>query len=106
MQQYYLQYRTFLPSPATFTTARCICFAPSVHYFCVYFSTDLQEPTVQQPTWVMLLLLSCFLPFYTIHGVLKAILKRFAIPFSSGLHFVRTLHHDPSILGGPTWHGS
>ena len=26
-----------------------------------------------------------FLPFYTVHGVLKArILKRFAIPFSSG----------------------
>ena len=26
--------------------------------------------------------------------------------FSSEAHFVRTLHHDPSILGGPTWHGS
>ena len=21
-------------------------------------------------------------------------------------HFVRTLHHDLFILGGPTWHGS
>ena len=30
-----------------------------------------------------------------IHGVLKArILKWFAIPFSSGPCFVRTLHHD------------
>ena len=29
-----------------------------------------------------------------------------AIPFSNGTQFVRTLHHDPSILGGPTWHGS
>ena len=29
----------------------------------------------------------------------------FAIPFSSGPHFARTLHHDPSVLGGPTWHG-
>ena len=39
--------------------------------------------------------------------VLKArILKWFAIPFSSGPHFVRTLRHHPSILGGPTWHGS
>ena len=48
-----------------------------------------------------------FLPFHTIHGVLKArILKCFAIPFSSGLHFVRTLHHDPSVFGGPTWIGS
>ena len=43
-----------------------------------------------------------FLPFHTVHGVLKArILKWFAIPFSSGSRFVRTLHHDPSILGGP-----
>ena len=48
-----------------------------------------------------------FLPFHNIHGVLKAkILKWFAIPFSSGLHFVRTLHHDPSVLGGPTQHGA
>ena len=34
-----------------------------------------------------------FLPFYTVHGVLKArVLKWFAIPFCSGPHFVRTLH--------------
>ena len=48
-----------------------------------------------------------FLPFHTVHGVLKArILKWFAIPFSSGPRFFRTLHHDPSVLGGPTRHGS
>ena len=47
------------------------------------------------------------LPFHTVHGVLKArVLKWFAIPFSSGPRFVRTLHHDLSVLGGPTWHGS
>ena len=46
-----------------------------------------------------------FLPFYAVHGVLKArILKWFAICFSSGPHSVRPLHHDPSILGGPTGH--
>ena len=46
------------------------------------------------------------LPFHTVHGVLKARkLKWFAIPFSSGPHSVRPLHHDPPILGGPTWHG-
>ena len=40
-----------------------------------------------------------FLPFHTIHGVLKArILKWLVIPFSSGPHFVRTLYHDLSIL--------
>ena len=38
------------------------------------------------------------LPFHTVHGVLKAgTLKLFAIPSSSGPHFVRTLHHDLSV---------
>ena len=42
------------------------------------------------------------LSFHTVHGVLKArILKWFAIPFSSGPHCVRPLHHDPPILGCP-----
>ena len=42
------------------------------------------------------------LPLHSVHGVLKArILKWFAIPFSSGPHSVRPLHHDPSILGCP-----
>ena len=48
-----------------------------------------------------------FLPFHPVHVVLKAgILKWFAIPFSSGPRFVRTLHHDLSVLGGPKEHGS
>ena len=42
----------------------------------------------------------------TVHGVLKArILKWSAIPFSSGPHSVRPLHHDPPILGYPGGHG-
>ena len=45
-----------------------------------------------------------FLTFHTVHGVLKArILKWFAIPFSSGLRFVRTLHNDTFVLGSTTW---
>ena len=44
--------------------------------------------------------------FNTVHGILKArIQKWFAIPFSSGPHSVRPLHHDPPVLGGPTRHG-
>src|SRR5574340_290946 len=43
------------------------------------------------------------LPFHTVNGVLKArILKWFAIPFFSGPHSVRSLHHDPPVLGCPT----
>ena len=39
------------------------------------------------------------MPFRVAHGVLQArILKRFAIPFSSGPRFVRTLHWDLSVL--------
>ena len=44
------------------------------------------------------------LPFYIAHGVFKeSTLKWFAIPFSSEPCFVGTLHHDPSVLGGPTF---
>ena len=39
-------------------------------------------------------------------GFSARMLKWFAIPFSNGPHFVRTLHRDSSILSGPTWHGS
>ena len=48
---------------------------------------------------------SCHFAFSYCSWVLKArILKWFAIPFSSGPHCVRPLHHDPPILGGPTQH--
>ena len=48
-----------------------------------------------------------FLNFHTVHGILKArIQKWFTIAFSSGPRFVRTLHHDSSVLGGPAQHGS
>ena len=48
-----------------------------------------------------------FLPFHTVHGILQArMLEWAAISFSSGPRFVRTLHHDPSTLGGPAWHSS
>ena len=47
--------------------------------------------------WEFIFQCPIFSPFHTVHGVLKArILKWFAIPFSSGPCFVRTLHHDPS----------
>ena len=47
------------------------------------------------------------LPFHNVHGVLKArILKWFAIPFSSGPHSVRLLHHDqPSWVAPWAWLG-
>ena len=60
-----------------------------------------------QMAWSLFLLILSFKFFHNVHAVLNArILKWFAIPFSSGSPFVRTLHHDLSILDGPTWHGS
>ena len=51
-----------------------------------------------------------------LHSILKSrditlptkicMVKAMVFPFSNGPHFVRTPHHDPSILGGPTRHGS
>ena len=50
------------------------------------------------PTWGVHLSVSYLFVFYPVHGVLKArILKWFAISFSSGPHFVRTLYHDMSV---------
>ena len=45
--------------------------------------------------------------FHTVHGILMArIAEWIAISFSSGPCFVRTLHHDPPILGGTAEHSS
>ena len=72
-----------------------------------FFSSELQQHIGYLPTWGVHLSVSFFLSFHIGHGLLKAkILKWFAIPFSSGPHSVRTLHHDPSVWGGPSRHGS
>ena len=58
-------------------------------------------------TWVVHLSVTYLFASLTVHGVLKArILKWLSSPFSSGPRFVRSLHHDPPILGGRTRHGS
>ena len=82
-------------------------------WLCLFILSGVISPLISSsilgPCWPGELIFHCliFLPFHTVHGVLKAgILKCFAIPFSSGPHFVRTLHHDLSVLSGPTWHGS
>ena len=72
---------------------------PSLHSFWSYFSTDLQHHIEYLPIWGVHLSVSYFLPFHTVRRVLNAtVLKWFAIPFSSGSHFVRTLH-----INLPSW---
>ena len=49
--------------------------------------------------WTGEFILQCpnFLPFHTVHGIVKErILKWFVIPFSNGPHSVRPLHYDLS----------
>ena len=104
MQYCCLQHWTFLPSPFSFTTGCCFCFGSVSSFFLGLFlhwsPVAYWAPTALGNSSFSVL---PFLPFHTVHGVLKArILKWFAIPSSSGPHFVRTLHHDPSVLGGPT----
>ena len=69
--------------------------------------TWLSNWTVLNQLGEFIFLCPIFLPFHTVHRVLKArILKWIAIPFSSVPRFVRTLHHDPSVLGDHTEHVS
>ena len=77
-------------------------FGPVSSFLEQYFSSS--PVAYWTPTDPGSLILRCHIlsPFHTVYGVLKArILKWFATPFFSGPCFVRTLHHDPSILGGP-----
>ena len=77
-------------------------------------SRNVHQEALEQPEQLVKMQKCAFsgsyqLPFHTVHGAhvfKERILKWFAIPFSSGPHFVRTLHQDPSIMGGPTQHGS
>jgi len=111
IQYCYLQHQTLLPSPVTSTAGCYFCFG-SVSSFFLELFLHCSPITYWAPTNLGVLsptIFQCpiFLTFYTVHGILKArILKWFAIPFSSGPCFVRTLHHDLSILDGPTQHSS
>ena len=106
MQYCSLQHWTLLLSPVTSTTGYCFCFGSIPSFFLELFlhrspvaywaPTDLGSSSFS---------VLSFLSFHSVHGVLKArILKWFAITFSRGLHSVWPLHHDPSVLGGPTRH--
>ena len=100
MQYCSLQHWTSIPSPVTSTTGGCFCFGS---IFSLFLELFLHSSPVYLQTWGVHLSVSCLSPFHTVHGVLKArILKWFSIPLSRIPHFVRTLHHDPPILGGPT----
>ena len=108
MQYCSLQHWTFLPSPVTSTTGCCF-YLGSISSFFLELFLHSSPVAYWAPTNLGTSSFSVlsFCLFVTVHGVLKSrILKWFAISFSSGPCFVRTLHHDLSVLNGPTWHGS
>ena len=94
-----------LPSPVTSTTGWCFCFGSFSSFFLELFPhwspVACWAPADLGSSSFSVL----FLPFHTVHGVLKArVLKWFAIPFSSGPRFVRPLHHDrPSWVAPQAW---
>ena len=98
MQYCSFQHRTLLPLPVISTTGCC--------FGCLFILSGVISPLISSSIlgtyWPGEFIFHCpiFLPFHTLHGVLKArILKWFAISFSTGACFVRTLHHEPSVLG-------
>ena len=97
MQYCSLQHWTLCLSPVTSTTGCCFCFG-SVFILCGAISPLISSNilgTYRPGEFIF----QCpiFLPFHAVHGVFKErILKWFAIHFSSGPRFVRTLHHDLS----------
>ena len=107
MQYCSLQHWTLFPSPFTSTTG--VIFA----LFCLFFLSGVISWLISSSLLGTYrhgeFIFQCpiFLPFHTVHEVLKArILMWLTIIFSSGTRFVRTLHHDLPILGGPKRHGS
>ena len=103
IQYYSLKHWTLLSSPVTSTTGCCSRFGSASSFFLELFFHSSPEaywaPTNQGSSSFSVL---SFLLFHTVHGVLKVIiLKWFAILFSSGTCFVRTLHHDPSVNSLP-----
>ena len=103
MQYFSLRHRTLLASPVTSTAGCCFCFGS------VSILSEVISPLISSSILGTYrpgeFIFQCpiFLPFHAIHGVLKArILKWFAIPFSSGLHFVRRIRQRMRWLDGIT----
>ena len=106
MQYCSLQQWTLLLSPVTSTTGHCCHFGSVSPFFLELFLHS--SPAAYWARTNLGFYLkdrksSIFLLFHTVHRFVKArILKWFAIACSSGQCFLRTFHHDPSILGGST----
>ena len=106
MQYCSLQHQTLLPSPISSTSQCCFCFGSVSSFFLKLF---LHSSPVAYLTPINLGNSS----FRVISSCLFILFMGFSrqgdwsgLPLPSPVDhiFVRTLHHDLSFLGGPTWH--
>ena len=101
-----LQHRTLLPSPVTSTTGYCFCFGSISSFFLELF-LHWSPVAYRAPTNLGVHLSVSYLfdfSFCSWHSQGK----NTEVVCYSLLQWTmfRNLHHDPSILGGPTQHGS
>ena len=86
MQYCSLQHQTLFPSPVTPTTGCCFCFGSISSFFFFFGVISPHFSSSKLGTYrpgEFIFQCPIFLPFHTVHEVLKArILKWFAIPFS------------------------
>ena len=103
MQHCSLQHWIFLLSPVTSTTGCCFCFGSVPSFFLELFlhSSLVTYWPPNQPGSSSFSVLS-FCLFILFMGFSRLEYQSgLAIPFSSGSHFVRLLHHDPVHLDWP-----
>ena len=107
MQYCSLQHQTLLSPWDSSTTGHCFHFGSTSSFLLELFLCSSPVAYWHLLTWVVRLSVSYLFAFSfcswdsqgknpepTCHSLLQR------------TTFCRTLHHDPSVLGGPTWHGS
>ena len=107
MQCCSLQHQILLSSPLTYTTEHRFHFGPEASFLLELSVTVLHSSPGAWWTPAHLgahLLVVRFLLLHTVHRLLATrMLEWFTVPSSSGPRFVRTLLHEPFVLGAPTW---
>ena len=108
MQYCSLQQQTLLPPPETSTTGLCFHFGLDSSFFLDLFlcSSPIAYWTHTELGGSSSGVITFCLSTLFMGSSRQEYWEWFAIPFSSIPCFVRTLQHDPSIFGDPTWHGS
>ena len=107
MQYCSLQHRTLLPSPVKSTTECCFCFGSVSSFFLELFLHWSPVAYWAVTTRAVPLSVSYLLAFsYSSRGSEGRNTDGVCHSLLQWPTFVRTLHHDLSVFGGPTQHGS